>query len=282
MFVTFAELRTIAEELGKALAIQETTMASEQQAVRLAAIGDVHCTKTSQGVLQPLFQQINESADILLLCGDLTDFGLPEEAHVLAKELTTSLKIPVVAVLGNHDFESGQAREVERILCDAGVKMLDGDGCEIHGIGFAGAKGFAGGFGARALQAWGEESIKRFVHEAIDEALKLEKAISRLQTAQRIVVLHYSPIQATVEGEPPEIFPFLGSSRLEEPLNRYPVTAIFHGHAHHGSPEGRTQRNVPVYNVALPLLRQVYPDQPPFRVEVIPAVLPSASDSEHD
>jgi Icc-related predicted phosphoesterase len=255
-------------------------MTNGQQAVRVAAIGDVHCTKTAQGVLQPLFQQINDSADILLLCGDLTDFGLPEEAQVLAKELTTSLKIPVVAVLGNHDFESGQAPEVQHILCDAGVRMLDGDGCEIHGIGFAGTKGFAGGFGARALEPWGEESIKRFVHEAIDEALKLEKAIARLQTAQRVAVLHYSPIQGTVEGEPPEIFPFLGSSRLEEPLNRYPVTAIFHGHAHHGSPEGRTQRGVPVYNVALPLLRRLSPDQPPFRIEVIPVLPPSAPEGQ--
>jgi Icc-related predicted phosphoesterase len=250
-------------------------MATEQQVVRVAAIGDVHCTKTSQGALQPLFQQISASADVLVLCGDLTDYGLPEEAQVLAKELTTSLKIPAVAVLGNHDFEAGQAQEVQRILSDAGIRMLDGDGCEVHGIGFAGAKGFAGGFGERALQLWGEESIKRFVHEAIDEALKLERAIARLQTAQRLVVLHYSPIKATVEGEPPEIFPFLGSSRLEEPLNHYPVTAIFHGHAHHGSPEGRTQRDVPVYNVALPLLRRVFPDQPPFRVEAIP-VIPSS------
>jgi Icc-related predicted phosphoesterase len=256
-------------------------MANGQQAVRVAAIGDVHCTKTSQGALQPLFQQINESADILLLCGDLTDYGLPEEAQVLAKELTTSLKIPVVAVLGNHDFESDQVQEVQRILGDAGVRVLDGEGYEFHGIGFAGVKGFAGGFGPRALEPWGEGSIKRFVHEAIDEALKLEKALSRLQTAQRVVVLHYSPIQATVEGEAPEIFPFLGSSRLEEPLNRYPVTAIFHGHAHHGSPEGRTQRDVPVYNVALPLLRRIFPDQPPFRVEVIPVIPPLASDGEH-
>jgi Icc-related predicted phosphoesterase len=249
-------------------------MATAQEVVRVAAIGDVHCTKTSQGVLQPLFQQINEGADILLLCGDLTDYGLPEEAQVLAKELTGSMKIPVVAVLGNHDFESGKAQEVKDILGDAGIKVLDGDSCEIHGIGFAGAKGFAGGFGERALEPWGEESIKRFVHEAIDEALKLERAISRLQTAQRIVLLHYSPIRATVEGEPPEIFPFLGSSRLEEPLNRYAVTAVFHGHAHHGSPEGRTQRQVPVYNVALPLLRRVFPEQPAFRVEAIPVTAP--------
>jgi Icc-related predicted phosphoesterase len=243
--------------------------------VRVAAVGDVHCKKTSQGELQPLFQQISDSADVLLLCGDLTDFGLPEEAQVLAKELTTSLKIPIVAVLGNHDFESGQVQEVQDTLSEAGVKVLDGDNYEVHGIGFAGVKGFAGGFGERALEPWGEESIKRFVHEAIDEALKLERAVSRLQTVQRLVVLHYSPIQATVEGEPPEIFPFLGSSRLEEPLNRYPVTAIFHGHAHHGSPEGRTQRDAPVYNVALPLLRRVFPDQPPFRVETFPVIPPS-------
>jgi len=250
-------------------------MATDLQVVRVAAVGDVHCKKTSQGDLQPLFQQINDSADILLLCGDLTDYGLPEEAQVLAKELTSSLKLPIIAVFGNHDFESGQVQEVQNILCDAGVRVLDGESCEVHGIGFAGVKGFAGGFGQRALGPWGEESIKHFVHEAIDEALKLEKAIAQLQTPQRVIVLHYSPIRATVEGEPPEIFPFLGSSRLEEPLNRHPVTVIFHGHAHHGSPEGRTQQDVPVYNVALPLLRRVFPDQPPFRVEVIPVSPPA-------
>ena len=255
-------------------------MATEQHVVRVAAVGDVHCKKTSQGELQPLFQQISDSADILVLCGDLTDFGLPEEAQVLAKELTTSLKIPIVAVFGNHDFESGQVEEVQDILSEAGVRVLDGDSYEVHGIGFAGVKGFAGGFGERALAPWGEESIKRFVHEAIDEALKLERAISRLQTAQRLVVLHYSPIQATVEGEPLEIFPFLGSSRLEEPLNRHPVTAIFHGHAHHGSPEGRTQRDAPVYNVALPLLRRVFPDQPPFRVETFPVMAVSGLEGQ--
>ena len=246
-----------------------------EQIVRVAAVGDVHCKKTSQGELQPFFQQLNNNADVLLLCGDLTDYGLPEEARVLAKELTTSLKIPVVGVLGNHDFESDQAPEVQEILCEAGVHMLDGDACEIHGIGFAGTKGFTGGFGERALEPWGEHSIKQFVHEAIDEALKLERAISRLQTAQRIVLLHYSPIRATVEGEPLELFPFLGSSRLEEPLNRFPVTAVFHGHAHHGSPEGRTQQDVPVFNVALPLLRRIFPDQLPIRVESFPVNAPA-------
>ena len=237
--------------------------------VRVAAVGDLHCKRTSQGMLQPLFAAINDSADILLLCGDLTDYGLPEEARVLAREIVPTLKIPVIAVLGNHDYESGQPQEVQRILTEAGIRVLDGDDCEILGISFAGVKGFAGGFGERALEPWGEESIKRFVHEAVDEALKLERAIARMRTSQRIVLLHYSPIRATVEGESPEIFPFLGSSRLEEPLNRYQVAAVFHGHAHHGRPEGWTQRKVPVYNVAMPLLQRAFPEQPPFRVEVI-------------
>ncbi|HEY9901317.1 MAG TPA: metallophosphoesterase [Candidatus Sericytochromatia bacterium] len=236
-----------------------------KQKVRLAAIGDIHCTRTSQGTLQPLFEQIADSADVLLLCGDLTDYGLPEEGHVLTKELSTA-KIPTLAVFGNHDYESGKQEELQQILSDAGILVLNGEACEIEGIGFAGVKGFAGGFGRGALGPWGEEITKRFVHEAVDEALKLEAALARLQTQQRIALLHYSPIEATVEGEPPEIFPFLGSSRLEEPLNRYPVTAVFHGHAHAGSPEGRTSNDIPVYNVAMPLLKRVFPDRPPFRM----------------
>jgi Icc-related predicted phosphoesterase len=224
----------------------------------------------SRGTLQPLFSDINAQADVLLLCGDLTDYGLEEEAQILAGELTAALKIPIVAVFGNHDYESGKAAEVQQILTDAGVRVLDGDSYEFDGIGFTGVKGFAGGFGERALAPWGEESIKLFVREAIDEALKLERALARLRTPQRIVLLHYSPIRATVEGEPPELFPFLGSSRLEEPLNRYPVTAVFHGHAHHGQPEGRTLGDVPVYNVAMPLLQRLFPDRPSFRVASIP------------
>lgn len=242
----------------------------QKETVRIAAIGDLHCTKTSQGVLQPIFAKASESADVLLLCGDLTDYGLPEEAHVLAKELNNALNIPIIAVLGNHDFESGKPQEVRQILVEAGVQVLDGEVCEEQGIGFAGVKGFVGGFGRGTLGAWGEEPIKRFVQEAIDESLKLEAALARLRTPQRIAVLHYSPIQATVEGEPSVIFPFLGSGRLEEPLNRYPVTAVFHGHAHKGSPEGKTSNGIPVYNVAMPLMRRTFPEQPPFRLLEIP------------
>ncbi|HEX2385562.1 MAG TPA: metallophosphoesterase [Candidatus Binatia bacterium] len=242
--------------------------------VRLAAMGDLHYTKTSHGKLKPVFEEIADSADILLLCGDLVDYGLPEETEILAKELSI-VKIPILAVLGNHELEAGKQDEVQRILAGAGVNILDGTACEIQGIGFAGVKGFAGGFGRHSLQPWGEQGIKRFVQETIDEALKLESALAKLRTQQRIAMLHYAPIQATVEGEPPPIFPFLGSSRLEEPLNRYGVTAVFHGHAHQGRPEGRTQTGVPVYNVAIKVLKQHFPDRPIFRVIEVPAEAPA-------
>jgi Icc-related predicted phosphoesterase len=233
--------------------------------IRIAALADLHCTKSSQGAFQPLFARITEAADVLLIAGDLTDYGLPEEAAVLAKELT-ALRIPVAAVLGNHDVESGKEVEVRHILTDAGLNVLDGDACELHGVGIAGIKGFGGGFGRRALGPWGETTIKQFVREAVDEALKLEAALARLRTAQLIALLHYSPIQATVEGEPLEIYPFLGSSRLEEPIGRYPVSLVFHGHAHRGQLEGITQKGVPVYNVSMPLLTRTFADRPPFRV----------------
>ena len=237
--------------------------------VRIAAVSDVHCTKTSQGTLQPLFSQIARDADVMLICGDLTDYGLPDEAHVLLKELG-GIRIPVLAVLGNHDYESEQESQVTDILKEGGVQLLDGEACEVHGVGFAGVKGFAGGFGRFTFGAWGEPANKAFVKEALNEALKLESALARLRTPQRIAVLHYAPIAATVEGEPPEIYPFLGTSRLEEPLGRYPVTAVVHGHAHRGAPEGRLGNGVPVYNVSLPLMRQLNPDVPYRIIEVNP------------
>lgn len=233
--------------------------------VRIAAIGDLHCTKTSQGAFQSLFARVAESADFLLLAGDLTDYGLPEEARILARELST-LRIPVAAVLGNHDIESGKEGEVRQILCDANVTILDGDACEIQGVGIAGVKGFGGGFGVRALGPWGETIIKQFVREAVDEALKLEAALARLRTTRLVALLHYAPIQKTVEGEPLEIYPFLGSSRLEEPIGRYPVSLVVHGHAHRGFTEGSTKTGVPVYNVAMPLLTRTFADRAPFRV----------------
>jgi Icc-related predicted phosphoesterase len=237
--------------------------------VRVAALADLHCTKTSQGAFQPLFTRIAEAADLVVIAGDLTDYGLPDEATVLAKELT-ALRVPVAAVLGNHDLESGKSVEVRQILTDAGLTILDGDACELLGIGIAGVKGFGGGFGRRALAPWGETIIKQFVHEAVNEALKLEAALARLRTPQLIVLTHYAPIQQTVEGEPLEIYPFLGSSRLEEPIGRYPVSLVFHGHAHRGQLEGATKSGVPVYNVSMPLLTRSFADRPPFRVFDVP------------
>lgn len=230
---------------------------SQARKLRLAAIGDTHCTKESNGVLRPIFAQVEHRADVLLLCGDLTDYGLPEEAQVLAKELSV-VKTPILAVLGNHDYESGQADKVTAILREAGVRVLDGDSVVVEDVGFAGTKGFAGGFGRGTLGPWGESAVKSFVKEAQDEAMKLEAALARLRTERRVALLHYAPIRDTVEGEPAEIFPFLGCSRLEEPLERYPVTAAFHGHAHRGTPEGKTRVGTPVYNVALPLLRRTF------------------------
>src|SRR5918993_4945073 len=230
--------------------------------LRIAAIGDIHVSKGSQGVFHSLFAQISATADVLVLCGDFTDYGLPEEAKILARELTTSVNIPVIAVLGNHDYESGHQDEIGQILSDAGVAVLDGEATEVHGVGFAGVKGFGGGFGRGALGPWGEQAIKNFVQEAIDESLKLEAALARLRTTRRVAMMHYSPVRATVEGEPAEIFPYLGSSRLEEPINRYRVSAVFHGHAHRGCTEGRTATGIPVYNVAMPLLSRLNPDRP--------------------
>lgn len=243
---------------------------TKRATVRFAAVGDLHCTKDSAGTLKELFAQAARTADALLLCGDLTDYGLPEEARVLAEELSAAAAIPVVAVLGNHDHESGDPAAVTKILADAGVRVLDGEACEICGVGLAGTKGFAGGFGRAALGAWGEGAIKQFVNEAIQEALKLESALAKLRTPSRIAMLHYAPIVGTIEGEPPEIQAFLGSSRLEDPLLHHPTDFVVHGHAHRGTPEGRTVNGIPVYNVAKPLLQRLHPERPPFRVIEVP------------
>lgn len=239
--------------------------AGEDRPLRIAAVGDLHCTKESAGLLRPLFEQVALRADVLLLCGDLTDFGMLEEAHVLARELSI-VKHPVVAVLGNHDYESGRADQVAHVLCEAGARVLDGGSLTIGDVGFAGVKGFCGGFGRGTLGPWGEGAVKSFVKEALDESLKLETALARLRTSRRVALLHYAPVRDTVIGEPEEIFPFLGCSRLEEPLERYPVDVVFHGHAHRGSLEGLTRAGTPVYNVSLPLMRRRFGVEPPIRI----------------
>ena len=177
----------------------------EKKEVCFAAVGDLHCTEDSVGTLRSLFAQASEAADALLLCGDLTDYGTVKEAKILADELTV-VSVPVIAVLGNHDYESGVADDVRRTLHAVGVQVLDGEAVEVHGVGIAGAKGFAGGFGRASLGAWGEPAIKQFVNEALHEAMKLESALAKLRTPRRIALLHYAPISGTVQGEPPEIY----------------------------------------------------------------------------
>jgi len=226
------------------------------QKLRIAATADIHYGKHSRGQLHDVFAEISRLADVLLLCGDLTDFGLAEEAEQLVNDLRAAVRIPMIGVLGNHDFESGEQDLVLKVLDQAGVTMLDGDATEINNIGFAGVCGFAGGFGRRMLNAWGEPLMKQFVQEAIDHAVRLEQGLAKLQTEKKIVMLHYSPIRATVVGEPDEIFPFMGSSRLEEPINRFRVNAVFHGHAHNGTGDGATATGIPVYNVSAPLLEK--------------------------
>jgi Icc-related predicted phosphoesterase len=240
--------------------------------IRLAGAGDLHFGRYSPGAFQKLFAELVTAADILIIPGDLTDYGLPDEARALARDLAQAVKIPIVAVLGNHDFESGHSADVAEILREAGVIVLDGDSTEIHGVGFAGVKGFGGGFGPHALGSWGEPVIKAFVQESVNEALKLETALARLRTAVKIAVVHYAPVQDTIIGEPERIFAYLGSSRLEEPINRFGVSAVFHGHAHRGQPEGRTSAGVPVYNVSLPLLQRLTPERA-FRIVEVPGTV---------
>ncbi|AYD02039.1 metallophosphoesterase [Neorhizobium sp. NCHU2750] len=216
---------------------------------RIAAVGDLHVKEHGSASYKELFTEISQAADILVLTGDLTDLGKPTEAELLAADLR-SCSIPIVGVLGNHDYECGHVDEVRAIVKDAGVHLLEGSAIEINGIGFAGVKGFAGGFGRYMLGSFGEPAIKAMVAESVEETMRLENALRQVKSERAMVVLHYAPIQQTVEGEPPEIFPFLGSSRLAETIDRFPVKAVVHGHAHRGTYEGRTPGGAPVYNVA--------------------------------
>jgi Icc-related predicted phosphoesterase len=247
--------------------------AKAMETVRVAAVSDLHYGRPNVGPLLPLIARAAAEADVLVLAGDLTDHGTPEEARALAKELAAFQK-PMVGVLGNHDFESGRVDDLKQVFHECRIRILDGDAVEIRGVGFAGVKGFCGGFGRRALGPWGETAIKDFVREALDESLRLETALSKLRSERKVAVLHYSPIQGTVEGEPLEIYPFLGSSRLEDPINRHPVDVVFHGHAHHGHPEGKTMSGIPVFNVSVMLLQTAYPEKPPYRLFDLPMGAP--------
>ncbi len=227
-------------------------MPDKFEMLTFAAIGDLHVREDRTSLYRELFAEISTKAEVLVLCGDLTDVGKPREAEVLAEDLR-ACSIPVVGVLGNHDYESDQAEEVEKILKAAGMHLLNGQSYETNGVAFVGVKGFVGGFGRRMLASFGEAVLKAFVAESVKEAMRLENAMRAVGNERAVVVLHYAPILDTVEGEPLEIFPFLGSSRLGETIDRFKVSAVVHGHAHHGRYQGHTPRGAPVYNVAFPV-----------------------------
>lgn len=226
--------------------------------MRIAATADLHFTAQRYTALRDQLNRVRDDADVLVLAGDLTNYGQPDEMEPLLNTLVR-LRIPIIAVLGNHDFESGRETELIRMMTAEGIKVLDGSAYERDGVGFAGTKGFVGGFGRGVLTAFGEPEVKNFVRASIDEALKLERAMSQLRTPKRVVVLHYAPIAGTVQGEAAEIYPFLGTSRLAEVVDRHGADLVVHGHAHHGTLQGKTTGGVPVHNVAITLLQAQQP-----------------------
>lgn len=232
--------------------------------MRIAATADLHFSPQSYDRIRDPLARVRDEADVLVIAGDLTNYGKPEEMHSLLNALVR-LRIPIVAVLGNHDYESGQEQELMKMMTTEGIKVLDGSSYERDDVGFAGAKGFLGGFGRGVLTAFGEKEVKAFVQAGLDETLKLERALSMLRTPKIVIATHYAPICETVEGERQEIWPYLGSSRLAEVIDRHQAVMAFHGHAHHGKLDGKTQGGVPVHNVALSLLMAQQPPCP-YRV----------------
>ncbi|MBP1884540.1 metallophosphoesterase family protein [Sinorhizobium mexicanum] len=217
--------------------------------LKVAAVADLHVKEDGSASYTELFSEISQAADVLVIAGDLTDLGKPVEAELLADDLK-SCSVPVVAVLGNHDHQGDATEEISSILVKAGVHLLNGQAVELAGVGFAGTKGFIGGFGRHMLGSFGETAIKSMVSESVEEAMRLENALRNTRAQRSLVVLHYAPIVETVAGEPKEIYPFLGSSRLAETIDRFKVSAVVHGHAHQGTYEGQTPGGAPVFNVA--------------------------------
>src|SRR5689334_6271137 len=194
-------------------------MEAATDTMTVAAIGDLHVTEDSVAPYRDLFAEISREAELLLLCGDLTNFGKTSEAEILAEDIRTCT-IPVLGVLGNHDYECGQPENVAKILHEAGMTVLDEQAVEIDGVGFAGVKGFMGGFGRGELAPFGEPIAKAFVDEALNEARKLENGLRSLGTERSVAVLHYSPTVETLAGEPGEILQYLGSQGLADRTDR--------------------------------------------------------------
>jgi Icc-related predicted phosphoesterase len=231
-------------------------MAAGNETFRLAAAADLHCRADQHGRFRELVRAVNGEAEGFVIAGDLTDHGSLEEAETLAEALA-QLRVPCAEVLGNHDFESNKVREIVHLMSEVKVEVLDGDHAVFDKrLGIAGVKGFAGGFEKGLLQAFGEPIVKAFVQEGVNEALKLEAALAQLDLPKKVVLMHYAPIAATTEGEDPEIRAYLGTTRLSAPCEAFGALAVFHGHAHHGVLEARTPKGIPVYNVAIPVLKR--------------------------
>lgn len=229
--------------------------------IRVAAVGDLHFAADSTGSLNEQFSRVHEVADVLLLAGDLTRLGLPEEAEVLVDELA-GVRVPMVGVLGNHDMHADRAKEVVDVLEAGGVRMLEGDAIELEldgcTLGIAGVKGFGNGFPGASATDFGEPEMKAFVGHARDAADRLRAALQSLGTDRTVALMHYSPVEDTLRGERLEIWPFLGSYFLAEAIDAAGADLALHGHAHGGVEKGMTPGGVHVRNVAQPVLRSAY------------------------
>jgi uncharacterized protein len=253
-----------------------------RRVVRIAAVGDIHCGEQDGGSYREHFAKVNDEADVLLLAGDLTRRGTASETEVVIRELQ-DVRIPILAVLGNHDHESGCPDDVRQTLRDRGVHLLEEAPFELNDqVGFAGVKGFMGGFGRYTLTAFGEQDTKTFVGRTLDEVQQLEYSLRRLSTPVRVVLLHYAPILDTVMGEPEQILAFLGNDRLVEPIDRFEAAVAFHGHAHHGTFAGRTPGGVPVFNVSMARIREESKGDLYYVHEIELPDAPAASEPEQE
>ena len=229
--------------------------------IRVAAVGDVHFSGESKGTLRPHLEHLAERADVLLVAGDLTTCGSPKEAAVLADELR-GLPVPVVAVLGNHDYHAGRERDVRTALETAGIRVLEGEATTIdvdgRRVGIAGVKGFGGGFAGACGTDFGEPEMKAFIRHTHSLADRLEESLRTVEADVRIALLHYAPAKGTLIGERLEIYPFLGSYLLGEAVDRAGADLVLHGHAHRGKEKGVTPGGTHVRNVALPVIRHAY------------------------
>ncbi|MBL7260413.1 metallophosphoesterase family protein [Paractinoplanes lichenicola] len=229
--------------------------------IRIAAVGDVHVDKDVVGRYRPALEELPDQADALLVAGDLTRHGTPEEARCFAKEFG-GLAVPVVVVLGNHDHQSDQQEQVTEVLTDAGITVLEGAATVLeirgHRLGIAGTKGFGGGFAGACASNFGEREMKDFVGTTERFATVLENALNSVECDALVALTHYAPVPETLVGEPLEIYAFLGSYQLGRAIDAAPTALALHGHAHHGSERGRTPGGVPVRNVAHPVIKQAY------------------------